>query len=130
MLLHGTVIEDEFAEAFRMWGSRLVVPAVDASWVGVAARQVCGYGTSVIGCDAEVGLEQMLEPTQTPDGGPGAAELLFAFNAESLSKAIVNRTGQCLMTCPTTAVYDGMPDEIEGADMATVSYTNLRDNET
>jgi len=120
MLLHGTVIEDEFAEAFRMWASRLVVTAADASWVGIAARQVCGYGTSVIGCDAEVGLEHMLEPAQTPDGRPGAAVLLFAFKAESLSKAIVNRTGQCLMTCPTTAVYDGMPDVIEDDDMARI----------
>src|SRR5690606_12471875 len=34
----------------------------------------------------------------------------FAFNAKALAKAVPNRTGQCVMTCPTTAVYDGMPE--------------------
>lgn len=120
MLLHGTVIEDEFAEAFGMWASRLVVTAVDASWVSVAVGQVCGYGTSVIGCDAEVGLERMLEPAATPDGRAGAAVLLFAFNAEALNKAVANRVGQCLMTCPTTAVYDGMPDVTASGDAARI----------
>jgi formylmethanofuran--tetrahydromethanopterin N-formyltransferase len=70
---------------------------------------VCGYGTSVIGCDAEAGVESVLSPQQTPDGRPGASLLFFAFNAKALGKALPNRVGQCLMTCPTTAVYDGIP---------------------
>ena len=35
--------------------------------------------------------------------------LLFGFNAEALGKALTNRVGQCVMTCPTTAVYNGLP---------------------
>ena len=35
--------------------------------------------------------------------------LVFAFNREALEKALTNRVGQCVMTCPTTACYNGLP---------------------
>ena len=108
MQLHGTTIADEYAEAFTMWATRLIVTAVNRRWVDVAADQTCGYGTSIIGCDAEAGIECRLEPQQTPDGRPGAALLCFARTSEVLGRAVANRVGQCLMTCPTTAVYDGL----------------------
>ncbi len=120
MQVNGTIIEDTFAEAFRMWAARLVVTAVDEHWVKVAAGEVCGYGTSVIGCDAEAAVERSVSADDTPDGRPGAAMLFFAFNAEALGKALVNRTGQCLLTCPSTAVYDGMPEVGAGEDAARV----------
>lgn len=110
MQIEGTYIEDEFAEAFRMWAVRLIVTAIDRDWLHTAVREATGYGTSVIGCDAEAGLERELPADQTPDGRPGAELLFFAFNARALEKAVPNRVGQCLMTCPTTAVFDGMPD--------------------
>ena len=37
------------------------------------------------------------------------ALLAFAFAAEGVGKAVANRTAQCLLTCPTTAVFDGLP---------------------
>jgi formylmethanofuran--tetrahydromethanopterin N-formyltransferase len=110
MRVGDTTIEDTFAEAFRMWAARLIVTAADDYWVDVASREATGYGTSVIGCDAEAGVERRLSPDDTPDMRPGAALLFFAFNAKTLAKALPNRVGQCLMTCPTSAVYDGMVD--------------------
>ncbi len=110
MEISGTIIEDTFAEAFRMWACRLIVTAIDEHWISFAAQQVTGYGTSVIGCDAEAGIEAALDTSDTPDGRPGVALMFFAFNAKALSKAMSNRVGQCLMTCPTTAVYDGLPE--------------------
>ena len=108
-----TLIVDTFAEAFRLRFVRLIVTAHDEHWLDAAIHAVCGYGTSVIGCDAEVGVERRLEVADTPDGRRGAAILLFAFSAEALAKAVTNRTAQCLLTCPTTAVYDGLPGEPE-----------------
>jgi formylmethanofuran--tetrahydromethanopterin N-formyltransferase len=35
--------------------------------------------------------------------------LLFAFNRDALQKAVVNRVGQCVLTCATTACYNGLP---------------------
>lgn len=108
MQLGDTLIVDTFAEAFRMRYTRLIVTAADDYWLRIALNEVSGYGSSVIGCDAEVGVEQMLAPHVTPDGRPGASVLAFGLNIEALAKAIPNRVGQCLMTCPTTAVFDGL----------------------
>jgi formylmethanofuran--tetrahydromethanopterin N-formyltransferase len=108
MLLGNTFIVDTFAEAFRMRYVRLIVTAADDYWLDIALGEVSGYGSSVIGCDAEIGVEAILAPNSTPDGRPGAAVLAFGLSAQSLAKAIPNRVGQCLMTCPTTAVFDGL----------------------
>jgi formylmethanofuran--tetrahydromethanopterin N-formyltransferase len=109
MQLGPTRIADTFAEAFGLRYARLVVTAHDGHWRDAALAAACGYGTSVIGCDAEVGVDTLLGPDATPDGRPGAAILAFAFNEESLGRAVGNRTAQCLLTCPTTAVFDGLP---------------------
>ena len=113
MLIGSTQIVDTFAEAFRLRYARLVITAHDAHWLDAAVRAACGYGTSVIGCDAEAGVEMLLPPEATPDGRPGAAIMLFGFSPEAVGKAAGNRTAQCLLTCPTTAVFDGLPDADE-----------------
>ena len=107
--LGDTIIEDTFAEAFRMVYARLCITAHDGHWLGAALRELTGYSSSVIACDAETGVEQMLEADATPDGRIGAHVLVFGFSPEAVGKALVNRVGQCVMTCPTTAVYDGLP---------------------
>lgn len=113
MFIGSTRIADTFAEAFRLQFARLVVTAHDAHWLAAATQSVCGYGTSVIGCDAEVGLEQTLTSAETPDHRPGAAVMLFAFSTAGLAKAVAQRVAQCLLTCPTTAVFDGLPSASE-----------------
>ena len=109
MLIESTQIVDTFAEAFRLRYARLLVTAADAHWLDAAIRAACGYGTSVIGCDAEIGVECRLETADTPDGRPGAAILAYGFSADGVGKAIANRTAQCLLTCPTASVFDGLP---------------------
>jgi len=113
MQLGSTQIIDTFAEAFRMRFVRLIITATDEYWLDAALSEVAGYSSSVIGCDAEIGVEQMLAPAETPDGRCGAAVLAFGFSSEALAKAVPNRVGQCVMTCPTTAVYNGQPDAEE-----------------
>ncbi|HEX4147446.1 MAG TPA: formylmethanofuran--tetrahydromethanopterin N-formyltransferase [Pirellulales bacterium] len=110
MRIADTEVEDTFAEAFRMRCVRLIVTAHDEYWLQAAATEFCGYGSSVIGCDAEAGVERRLTLEESPDGRPALAILVFGFSADSLAKAVPNRAGQCLMTCPTTAVYDGLTD--------------------
>jgi formylmethanofuran--tetrahydromethanopterin N-formyltransferase len=106
--ISGTRIEDTFAEAFRMRYVRLVVTAHDDHWLDAAVREFTGYSSSIISCDSETGLERRLSSDETPDGRRGAALLVFGFSAEALAGVVPNRAGQCLMTCPTTAVYDGL----------------------
>ncbi len=109
MQIGNTQIVDTFAEAFGMVYTRLIVTAFDDHWLRAATNEVSGYGSSVIACDAEVGVERLLTPDQTPDGRPGASVLAFGFSADALGKAITKRVGQCVMTCPSTAVFDGLP---------------------
>jgi formylmethanofuran--tetrahydromethanopterin N-formyltransferase len=109
LTINDVPLDDTFAEAFPMTAARLVVTAATAQWARTAARTTCGYATSVIGCDAEAGLERELPPEQTPDGRPGVSLLLFAFSRDALQKAAVNRVAQCILTCPTTACYNGLP---------------------
>jgi len=104
-----TLIDDTFAEAFGMRCARLIITAHDEHWLQAALGELCGYSASVIACDAEVGIEQPLAADQTPDGRPGASVLAFGFSAKALTTAVANRVGQCVMTCPTTAVFDGFP---------------------
>ena len=110
MRIGNTQILNTFAEAFRMRFARLVITAHDAYWLDAALRELTGYGASVIACDAEVGVERMLSEGESPDGRPGASVLMFGFSTESLAKAVPNRAGQCVMTCPTTALFNGLPD--------------------
>src|SRR5262249_28068031 len=92
-----------------MTAARLIVTAETPSWAQTAGLTATGYAASVIGCDAEAGIERALSPEDTPDGRPGVSLLFFAFSREALQKALINRVGQCILTCPTTACYNGLP---------------------
>jgi formylmethanofuran--tetrahydromethanopterin N-formyltransferase len=103
------LVEDTFAEAFPMTAARAIVTADTSGWAAVAGGAMTGYATSVIACDAEAAVERVLAPEETPDGRPGVSVLVFAFSRDALEKALANRVGQCVMTCPTTACYSGLP---------------------
>lgn len=91
-----------------MVGTRLIITALDLELAYVAASEFCGNASSVIGCDAEAGIEKGLPEATTPDGRPGVSVLAFAFNRKSLEKAVSARVGQNVLTCPTTACYSGL----------------------
>ena len=109
LFYNGVEVVDTFAEAFPMTAARALVTADTPRWAETAARTMTGYATSVIGCDAEASVERVLPSSETPDGRPGVSVLLFAFNRDALEKALANRVAQCVMTCPTTACYNGLP---------------------
>jgi formylmethanofuran--tetrahydromethanopterin N-formyltransferase len=109
LTINSIPVDATFAEAFPMTAARLVVTAETPAWAQTAGQVATGYGTSVISCDAETGIERVLSPEETPDGRPGVSLLVFAFNRDALQKAVMNRVGQCILTCPTTACYNGLP---------------------
>ncbi len=106
---NGVIIDATFAEAFGMRATRIVVTAHNITWARHAGIAATGFATSVIACGCEAGIERELGPDETPDGRPGVALLLFAMNAKELAKQLEKRVGQCVLTCPTTAVYAGLP---------------------
>ena len=108
MHINGVEIEDTFAEAFRMWGARPIVTAVNRKWALTAAQATTGFATSIIGCGCEAGIERELSPEETPDGRPGVSLILFTRSREDMESQLPLRIGQGVMTCATTACYNGL----------------------
>lgn len=121
LVINGVTVDDTFAEAFPMKATRLVITAHDATWARHAAMSATGFATSVIACGCEAAIEREVAPHESPDGRPGVAILLFSMSGKELAKQVERRVGQCVLTCPTTAVYAGIA---EGEPIAL--GTNLR----
>lgn len=113
MVRHGVKIVDTFAEAFGMRAARVVITAQSPGWARTAGQSMTGFATSVIGCKIEAGIEADLLPEETPDGRPGVSVLVFGFDTEGLQGRLVDRVGQTVLTCPTTACFDGLPQAAE-----------------
>lgn len=108
LTLNSVEVEETFAEAFPMTAARVLVTAETPRWARVAGESATGYAASVIGCDAEAGIERELPAVETPDGRPGVSLLVFGFSRDALQKAIGNRVANCVLTCATTACFNGL----------------------
>lgn len=108
--LNSVEIIDTFAEAFPIKAARLIITADSSRWATTAATVMCGNATSVIACDVEAAIERHLPAEETPDGRPGVSVLAFGFSTAAIGKALQARVGQCILTCPTTACYNGIKD--------------------
>ena len=103
--INGVNIEDTFAECFTSAYTRLLITAVNEKWARIAATQATGYGTSMIGCTAEAGIEAFLDESQTPDKRPGYVIQLWTSKKNMLNE-LLGRIGQCVLTSPTAAVFN------------------------
>lgn len=113
MIINGVTIDETFAEAFPMKGTRLIITALNAKWAMISAQTFTGFATSVIACGCEAGIERELDPSETPDGRPGVSILIFAMGGKSLAKQVETRSGQCVLTSPTSALFSGLESEAE-----------------
>jgi formylmethanofuran--tetrahydromethanopterin N-formyltransferase len=109
MNIRGVFIEDTFAEAFTMRVARIIITARSERWAREAALKLTGFATSVIGCKCEAGIERELGTGDTPDGRPGVSILFMTMGKDDMGKRLIERIGQTVLTCPTTACYDGLP---------------------
>ena len=109
ILENGTIIEDTFAEMFPMWAGRILITAANEKWALTAARTATGFASSIIMSPAEAAVETLVSPKETPDGRPGAIIQIYHSSRGELKHQMSLRIGQCIMTCPTTAAFDGLP---------------------
>jgi len=123
MIINGVLIDETFAEAFGVRGTRIIITAQNQKWANIAAASITGFATSVIGCGVEAGIEREIDPSETPDGRPGVSVLMFAMSSAVLMKQLETRLGQCVLTCPTTAAFSGIYGDPE-----TVTRINLGKN--
>ena len=108
MRINGVEIEDTFAEAFKMRAARLIITAVNERWALTAAQVATGFATSVIACGCEAGIEEVIPADETPDGRPGVSILIFTMGSKGMEDQLMRRVGQCIMTCPSTACFNGL----------------------
>lgn len=111
MELNGVTIDDTYAEAFPTWVARPIITAVTEEWAYKAAVEAVGFATSTIGCPAEAGIDCFVSPDETPDGRPGYAIMICA-SKKKLKEQVVERLAECVLTAPTTAVFDGLADVV------------------
>ena len=109
MIINQVPIKDTYAEAFDFLATRVIITADTLEWAMEAARAAVGFGASIIGCGAECGIEG--EVKDTPDGRPGVSILVFARTPEDLDGQLQGRVGMCVLTCPTTAAFNGLTSE-------------------
>ncbi|MEM2102724.1 MAG: hypothetical protein QXM22_04350, partial [Candidatus Bathyarchaeia archaeon] len=103
-------IEDTFAEMFSMWVGRVLITADNEKWALTAARVATGFASSIIMSPAEAGIEGTVPAEKTPDKRVGVLAQFFHRTRPDLKAQMILRIGQCVMTCPTTAAFDALPD--------------------
>src|SRR5512137_790468 len=107
MEINGVTIDNTYAEAFPTWVCRIIITAVTREWAQKAATEATGFATSAIGCPCEAGIEGFVPASETPDGRPGVAILICA-GKKKLKEQVVERLAECVLTAPTTAVFNGI----------------------
>ena len=105
---HTLQIQDTFAEMFPLWVSRILITAENEKWVQIAANVTTGFATSVIMAPAEAATEGIVLAERTPDKRPGALVQIYNRDRFALKHQLMERIGQCIMTCPTTSAFNGL----------------------
>lgn len=114
MNLNGVEIEDTFAEGFPMYMTRLLVTATTQRWAEAAAQEAKGLGTTAVFCPTEAGIEGRRPSCQeTPDGRPGVFLQIGHQKKEKVVKWMPIRIRHCILSVPTTALFDGMPEQLD-----------------
>ena len=102
-------IQDTFAEMFPLWVGRVLITAQNEKWAQIAASLTTGFATSVIAASAEASIERAVPADQTPDKRPGILIQIYNRDRFELKHQLMERIGQCTLTCPTTAAFNGLP---------------------
>jgi formylmethanofuran--tetrahydromethanopterin N-formyltransferase len=101
-------IADTFAEMFPLWAGRILITAENEKWALIAANVTTGFATSVIMAPAEAATERPVSAAETPDKRPGMLVQIYNRDRFALKHQLMERIGQCIMTCPTTAAFNGL----------------------
>jgi formylmethanofuran--tetrahydromethanopterin N-formyltransferase len=105
---HIVKVSDTFAEMFTLWAGRVLITAQNEKWAQIAGSLTTGFATSVIAASAEAAIERAVPADQTPDKRPGLLIQIYNRDRFELKHQLMERIGQCTMTCPTTAAFNGL----------------------
>ena len=105
------LIDDTYAEAFRSLYAEVLITARDRYWLDHAIHSAIGNASSTILCDCEAGLDRYVEPSETPDGRPGAIVQFHVprfrkDRVEALGRSVLVRVSQNVLTCATARCFN------------------------
>jgi formylmethanofuran--tetrahydromethanopterin N-formyltransferase len=86
----------------------VLITAQNEKWAQIAASITTGFATSVIAASAEAAVERTVLASETPDKRPGILIQIYNKDRFELKHQLMERIGQCTMTCPTTAAFNGL----------------------
>ncbi len=109
-------IDDTYAEAFRSIFAEVMITARDRIWLDHAIQAATGNASSTILCDCEAALDRYLDASETPDGRVGAIVQFHVprfrkDRVEALTKSLLTRISQNVLTCATTACLNVVENE-------------------
>jgi formylmethanofuran--tetrahydromethanopterin N-formyltransferase len=107
---HICKVADTFAEMFSLWAGRILITAENEKWALTAANVATGFATSVIMAPAEAAIERAVPADKTPDKRPGMLIQIYNRDRFELKHQLMERIGQCIMTCPTTSAFNGFEE--------------------
>jgi formylmethanofuran--tetrahydromethanopterin N-formyltransferase len=93
---------------FPLWAGRILITAENEKWAQIAANVTTGFATSVIMAPAEAAIERTVGAAETPDNRPGILVQIYNRDRFTLKHQLMERIGQCVMTCPTTTAFNGL----------------------
>lgn len=111
MEINGVEIKDNYAEGFGIKVTRILVTAATEELAKIAATEATGYGTSVIGCPAEAGIDCFVPADETPDGRSGYVIMICQGGKKALDHELMERIGMCILTAPTAAAFNALESE-------------------
>ena len=111
MEINGVEIKNTYAEGFGIKVTRILVTAATEELAKIAATEATGYGTSVIGCPAEAGIDCFVPSENTPDGRPGYVIMVCHASKKKLAAELMERIGMCILTSPTAAAFNCLESE-------------------
>lgn len=111
MQINNVDIKNTYAEGFGIKVTRILVTAATQELAKIAATEATGYGTSVIGCPAEAGIDCFVPAEETPDGRPYYAIMICHASKKALDTELMERIGMCILTAPTAAAFNLLDSE-------------------
>lgn len=112
MKIKNVEIDETFAEGFHLYASRILVTAQTLEIAKWAANAATGFAQSTIHCPCEAGIDKIIPESQTPDGRPGISIIFCVQKKDRMDQVLLDRIGQCVLTCATTSCFDWFPEDI------------------
>ena len=111
MKINNVIIDDTYAEAFPIYCAEALITAATEYYAKVCATEATGFGTSIIGCPSESGIDNYVLAEHSPDYRPGYAIMVCHMKKDKLKEQLMERVGECVLTAPTTAMFNWIPFE-------------------